>query len=87
MLATENHPRILRDPPPVSRLICFDDSGISLEIRFWIADPVNGVNNVRSDVNRAIWRLFKEQGITIPRAQLELRGARAARSLPAADRR
>jgi len=27
---------------------------MALEIRFWIADPVNGVNNVRSDVNRAI---------------------------------
>jgi small-conductance mechanosensitive channel len=28
---------------------------------------------VRSDVNRAIWRLFKSRGITIPRAQLDVR--------------
>ena len=34
---------------------------------------MNGVNNVRSDVNRAIWRLFKKRGITIPVAQRELR--------------
>ena len=49
-------PRVLRDPPPVSRLMHFSDSGIDLELRFWIADPQEGVNNVRSDVNRAIWR-------------------------------
>jgi small-conductance mechanosensitive channel len=44
-----------------------------LEIRFWIADPVNGVNNVRSDVNRAIWRIFRAQGVTIPVPQQEVR--------------
>jgi small-conductance mechanosensitive channel len=44
-----------------------------LEIRFWIADPVNGVNNVRSDVNRAIWRIFRAHGITIPVPQQETR--------------
>jgi len=71
--ATENHPRILRDPPPVSRLISFEDSGMRLEIRFWIADPVNGVNNVRSDVNRAIWRIFRAHGVTIPVPQHETR--------------
>jgi small-conductance mechanosensitive channel len=80
--ATDNHPRILRDPPPVSRLISFEDSGMRLEIRFWIADPVNGVNNVRSDVNRAIWRIFRAHGVTIPVPQRELRvlEARAPRT-------
>jgi small-conductance mechanosensitive channel len=71
--AAENHPRILRDPTPVSRLISFEDNGMRLEIRFWIADPVNGVNNVRSDVNRAIWRIFRANGIRIPVPQLESR--------------
>ena len=71
--AAEGHPRILRDPPPVSRLISFDSSGIRLEIRFWIADPVNGVNNVRSDVNRAIWRIFRAHGVTMPFPQREIR--------------
>ncbi|HEY0768481.1 MAG TPA: mechanosensitive ion channel domain-containing protein, partial [Steroidobacteraceae bacterium] len=84
--ATENHPRILRDPPPVSRLISFEDSGMRLEIRFWIADPVNGVNNVRSDVNRAIWRIFRAHGVTIPVPQHETRilRSRPARELPGA---
>jgi small-conductance mechanosensitive channel len=82
--ATENHPRILRDPPPVSRLISFEDNGMRLEIRFWIADPVNGVNNVRSDVNRAIWRIFRLHGVTIPVPQQETRllARRAGRALP-----
>jgi len=71
--AAENQRRILREPPPVSRLIAFTDYGMDLELRFWIADPQEGVNNVRSEVNRAIWRLFKENGITIPVAQRDIR--------------
>jgi small-conductance mechanosensitive channel len=70
--ATEGNPRILRDPAPVSRLMQFSDHGMDLELRFWIADPEAGVNNVRSDVNRVIWRLFRDAGITIPVAQREV---------------
>src|SRR5213082_1379986 len=82
--AAENHPRILRDPPAVSRLISFEAYGMLLEVRFWIADPVNGVNNVRSDVNRAIWRIFRAHGVTIPVPQQEMRllPRRPAHSLP-----
>ncbi len=71
--AAAGHARILRDPAPVARLMGFHDYGMDLELRFWIADPQEGVNNVRSDTNREIWRLFKEQGIVIPRAQMDLR--------------
>ena len=71
--AVRDHPRILHDPQPVTRLMSFEDYGMRLEVRFWIADPMNGVNNVRSDVNRAIWRVFKHRGIKIPVAQRELR--------------
>ena len=73
--------RVLRDPQPVSRLMHFSDSGIELELRFWISDPQEGVNNVRSEVNRAIWRLFKEHQITIPMAQREI----IVHSAPALD--
>jgi small-conductance mechanosensitive channel len=70
--AAEDHPRILGDPKPVSRMMGFNDYGFDLELRFWIADPQEGVNNVRSDVNRAIWRLFKANDIVIPVAQREV---------------
>src|SRR5690349_10284410 len=71
--AAANHPRILKDPGPVSRLMSFENYGMRVEVRFWIRDPMNGVNNVRSDVNREIWRLFKKHGITIPVQQLDVR--------------
>jgi small-conductance mechanosensitive channel len=70
--ACEGQRRVLRDPPPVSRLMQFGDHGIELELRFWISDPQEGVNNVRSEVNRTIWALFKENNITIPVAQREI---------------
>jgi small-conductance mechanosensitive channel len=76
--ACEGQRRVLRDPPPVSRLMHFGDHGIELELRFWISDPQEGVNNVRSEVNRTIWALFKEHHITIPVAQREI----YVRSLP-----
>ena len=71
--AAREHPRILRDPGPVSRLMSFEDYGMKVEVRFWIRDPMNGVNNVRSDVNRKIFKLFREAGITIPVSQHEIR--------------
>jgi small-conductance mechanosensitive channel len=70
--AAQDHPRILQEPPPVSRMMGFNDYGFDLELRFWISDPQEGVNNVRSDVNRTIWRLFQANGITIPVAQREV---------------
>ena len=54
----------------------FENYGMRVEVRFWIRDPMNGVNNVRSDVNREIWRLFKKHGITIPVQQHDVRGQR-----------
>jgi len=72
MSAVQGHPRILHEPAPVSRLMQFSDHGMDLELRFWIADPEAGVNNVRSDVNRLIWRLFRDARITIPVAQREV---------------
>jgi small-conductance mechanosensitive channel len=70
--ACEGQLRVLSDPPPVSRLMQFGDHGIELELRFWISDPQEGVNNVRSEVNRTIWALFKKNNITIPVAQREV---------------
>ena len=80
--AAANHPRILKDPGPVSRLMSFENYGMRVEVRFWIRDPMNGVNNVRSDVNREIWRLFKKHGITIPVQQHEVRMVQQEGDLP-----
>jgi small-conductance mechanosensitive channel len=51
----------------------FGEYAMELELRFWITDPQEGVNNVRSDINRRIWKLFREHGITIPVPQQQVR--------------
>lgn len=70
--AAQQHTRVLKEPPPVGRLLEFGDNGIGLELRIWINDPEQGVNNVRSDLNLAIWRSFKEHNITIPFPQRDV---------------
>ncbi|ALO46189.1 mechanosensitive ion channel family protein [Pseudohongiella spirulinae] len=65
-------PRVLAEPPPSVRLTQFADSGIELQLRVWIADANNGFAPVKSDVNLAIWRAFKQADITIPYPQRDL---------------
>lgn len=69
--ATANK-RVLTSPEPAVRLMEFADSGIALELRVWMTDPEEGVGNVRSDINLAIWHGFKEAGITIPYPQRDV---------------
>lgn len=64
--------RVLADPPPAARLMAFGDNGIELELRVWLQDPELGLGSVRSDVNVAIWRAFKQAGIVIPYPQRDL---------------
>lgn len=66
------HPRILADPEPGARLLTFGENGMHLELRAWIEDPEAGVNNVRSELNLAIWRAFRSHGITIPYPQRDV---------------
>lgn len=70
--AAEKHPRVQKKPPAASRVMSFGDNGIDLELRFWILDPEDGINNVRSDLYLEIWDLFEEHGITIPFPQRDL---------------
>ena len=65
--------RVLAEPEPVVRLMGFGDNGIDLELRLWIHDPENGVNNVRSEAYLKIWRYFREAGISIPYPQRDVR--------------
>jgi len=71
--AAAAQPRVLVDSPPRVFLTSFADSAINLELGFWIADPEEGKANVLSDINLAIWRAFKENGIEIPFPQREVR--------------
>jgi small-conductance mechanosensitive channel len=65
--------RVLADPAPAVLLRDFADSGINLELGFWVGDPEKGMGSLRSDINLAIWRAFRQAGIAIPFPQREVR--------------
>ncbi len=71
--AASGQRRVLADPAPKVLLTLFGDSSIQLELGFWIADPEEGKGGVTSDVNRAVWQAFRDNGIEIPFPQRELR--------------
>ena len=71
--AARQQERVLSDPEPAVMLTDFADSGIKLELGFWIPDPEAGTGGVRSDINLAIWKAFRESGIEIPYPQREVR--------------
>lgn len=66
MEAIKEKDRIITDPAPNVLLMGFGDSSVNFEIRFWINDPRNGIQNVRSEVLLSIWDNFKEHDIEIP---------------------
>ncbi len=70
--------RVLHDPAPAAHVTKFADSGIDMELVFWIADPERGTNNVRSDISVAILAEFRARGIEIPYPQREVRMVAAA---------
>ncbi len=71
--AAKSRQRVLADPPPTAFVTAFADSGINLELGFWIADPQEGTLQLRSDINLAIWHGFQQAGIAIPYPQREVR--------------
>ncbi|MGS0893763.1 mechanosensitive ion channel family protein [Burkholderia stagnalis] len=71
--AAKGVPRVLDEPAPTPYLVSFGADGIDLELGFWIEDSAKGTGSVRSAVNRNIWRLFGEHGISIPFPQREVR--------------
>ena len=82
-------PRVLAEPAPAVALSNFAADGLELTLSFWIADPENGLGNVRSDVNIAVLRTLEERGVEIPFPQRVVRGLPPAapqpQAAPAAD--
>jgi small-conductance mechanosensitive channel len=67
------HPRVLRAPEPTAHVVNLADSGVDLELGFWINDAERGSQNVRSDVSVALLSEFRARGIEIPYPQREVR--------------
>ncbi len=69
-VALENQ-EILRDPKPDVHLREFGDSSWNMKLRVWIDNPKRHPV-VRSDINCAIVRKFRENGVEIPFPQRDL---------------
>ena len=69
----EGDQRVQSSPEPVCHVTEFGDNGINFLLRFWIADPANGVINIKGDVFLALWDRFVEHGIEVPFPQRDLR--------------
>jgi len=84
--------RVLSYNAPVCHIVGFGDSSVDYILRFWIKDPTGGLTNIRGNVYLALWDAFKENGISIPfpqrevkvieDSQLALSRAMAARDMP-----
>jgi potassium efflux system protein len=58
------HPQIVQAPPPGAFLLGFGDSALEFELRCVVANVENGLS-VRSDLNYAIIKRFREAGVEI----------------------
>lgn len=67
----EEHREVLKSPEPFVRLMEFGDSSWNMLLGAWIADPED-YYRVRSDLNCAIVRKFRETGVEIPFPQRDL---------------
>jgi small-conductance mechanosensitive channel len=64
--------RVLSVPPPTVWWNGFGDNAVTFTIHCWINDPEDGVGNVKSDVLKHLWALFKEHGVELPFPQRDL---------------
>lgn len=71
---------VLKEPKPDVLLDGFGDSAWNMRLRCWLADP-KGRPVVRSEINCAIVRKFRENGVEIPFPQRDLH-MRSAVPLP-----
>jgi small-conductance mechanosensitive channel len=65
--------RVLSTQRPVCHITGFGDSSVDYILRFWISDPTGGLTNIRGNVFLALWDAFKENGISIPFPQREVK--------------
>lgn len=74
--------RVLPQPECKCLLVGFGENGLELEVRIWIGDAHNGVQNVKSEVLLKIWEMFREAGIRVPYPQRDVHVAGAFGASP-----
>jgi len=76
--AARSQPRVLAEPQPAVALMAFGADGLEFRLGYWISDPENGFNNLRSSINLEILRLLREHCIEIPYPQRVVHQVKAA---------
>jgi len=66
------HPDVLRHPPPEVRFMEFGDSSLNFELRVWTIKQTQTPQILKSDLNFAICRAFREHNIEIPFPQRDM---------------
>lgn len=66
------HPGVLKQPEPDALFQEFGDSSLKFVLRVWTRDYITTQGVLRSELNFAISRMFKEHGIEIPFPQQDL---------------
>lgn len=66
-------PQVIAEPAPVSRVTLLNESGIDLEVVFWIADAGAGDANLKSNLFLAILGAFRKAAIEIPYPRRDVR--------------
>ena len=61
--------RVLNVPAPGANLTNFAPDGLEFTLNYWMTDPENGQQNLRSGVNLAVLKALRENGIDIPLPQ------------------
>jgi small-conductance mechanosensitive channel len=70
--AAREAPRVLTNPAPSVWLHAFGENAVQFEIQIWIDDPEEGIGNVRSDVLKRLWPLFRDNAVRVPYAQRDI---------------
>lgn len=69
--AAKEHPLILSHPEPQAWLMSFGDSAWNMRLLAWVGDP-QGRRQIQSDINCAIVKKFRQNGVEIPFPQRDL---------------
>ena len=69
----EQHPSVLKEPPPLAFFLEFGESSLNFELKFWLNTPRVAVGKqVISELSCSIWQTFADQGIEIPYPQRDV---------------
>lgn len=69
-----SHPAVLRNPEPFVHFSGFGDTGLTFEVRIFLAD-ITGSLPVQNDIRFAIVEAFEREGIDMPHRELATRMA------------